>query len=235
MVNTFITSMKLSDTFKDLDYRRLGKQRLEAKQIINVLEKIDSGEDVSGIGFASHTATKMWIGYTNALKAYYNLCLQEWIDRGYKNNMVKYDVDETKFTNRECEFDGKITTFTSEETEFTYPPFASFKPFILSHRSALYKKDPKFYSKFLDEELEPYIEHGYLWPTHAGNEIYNNWNLNYLDKPGAGAPAQYRIPLSEATSWVNNKLKNPKTNRTIKENGPKYKEFETAAKFYKLI
>lgn len=235
MVNTFITSSYLPNTFKDLDYRRLGKQRVEAKQIIDILEKIDAGEDVSSIGFASHTATKMWIGYTNALKAYYNLCLDEWINRGYKNKMVKYDIDETRFTNRESVFDGVKTTFLTEDTEYSFPPFTSFRPFILFHRSALYKKDPKYYVKFLNEELEPYVDLGYLWPSHAGDIMYEKWDFKYLDKPGAGAPVQYRITLSEATEWVSNKFKNPKSGRSIKEGGPKYKELESAAIFYKLM
>lgn len=235
MVNTFITSLYLPNTFKKLDFRRLGKQRLEAKQLIDILKMIDNGEDVSNVGFSSHPVTQMWIGYTNALKAYYNLCLQEWIDRGYNNTMKKYDIDETKFINREVKFDGIKTTFISEDTEYSFPPFASFKPFILTHKAALYKKDPNFYAGFLNDELEPYVNLGYLWPTHYGNIIYEKWELKYIHPPGSGVPVQYRITENEARSWILNKLKNPKTNRSIKKDGPKYKEYHQAATHYNLL
>ena len=71
-----------------LDNKRLGKQRLEAMQLINILENKTTGK-----GWRSHPALKMWIGYTNSLKYYCNCCIDEWIYRGYKNTMIKYDVD----------------------------------------------------------------------------------------------------------------------------------------------
>jgi len=71
-----------------LDYRRLGKQRVECLQIINILE----GKQTSA-GWKSHPAVKMWEGYINSLKYYANCCIDEWISRGYKNTMEKYDVD----------------------------------------------------------------------------------------------------------------------------------------------
>lgn len=37
MVNTFITRYPLSDAIKDLDYRRLGKQRVEAQQVLTAI------------------------------------------------------------------------------------------------------------------------------------------------------------------------------------------------------
>jgi chromosome condensin MukBEF complex kleisin-like MukF subunit len=71
-----------------LDYKRLGKQRVECLQIIKILEN-----QQSTAGWQNHPAIKMWVGYTNSLKYYTNCCIDEWINKGYKNTMVKYDVD----------------------------------------------------------------------------------------------------------------------------------------------
>jgi hypothetical protein len=129
MVNTFIITENLSDTFKLLDSKKLGKQRLEAKQIIEILERIDNGEDITNIAYASHPAAKMWIGYTNALKAYYNLCVFEWINRGYNNTMKLYPIEHNKFKN--LNINSKLVN------QYNYPRFASFLPFINSHKAAL--------------------------------------------------------------------------------------------------
>jgi hypothetical protein len=34
----------------------------------------------------------MWHGHINALKHYYNLAIDEWVKRGYRNNMHKMKI-----------------------------------------------------------------------------------------------------------------------------------------------
>lgn len=213
MVNTFIISEYLPDTFTILDNKRLGKQRLEAKQIINILEKIDNGEDVLKIGFASHPATKMWIGYTDALKIYYNLCVTAWINRGFKNTMPLYQINHN----------------------VNYPKFLSFLPLINSHKAALIRKDPIFYKHLKTEDIEPYMKLGYLWPNTSNDDMYINWDFKFLSPMGSGVPPQYRITREIIEKWITNKNKNPITNRNIKQTSKIYKEYETVAKFHKLI
>lgn len=58
-----------------LDKRRLDKQRLEAKQLIDILERYDQTGILSG-GWSSHPALRSWIGYTNQLKAYFIIVLE---------------------------------------------------------------------------------------------------------------------------------------------------------------
>ena len=57
MVVTFVISNNPIDTFKILDVKRLGKQRLEAQMIIQILE----GKKTNG--YINHPMTKMWDGY----------------------------------------------------------------------------------------------------------------------------------------------------------------------------
>ena len=87
MVVTFVISNNPIDTFKILDVKRLGKQRLEAQMIIQILE----GKKTNG--YINHPMTKMWDGYVGGLKHYFNLCIDEWVRRGYKNKMEKYTDD----------------------------------------------------------------------------------------------------------------------------------------------
>ena len=56
MVNTFITSWDIDETARSLDYRRLGKQRVEAYQIWRALKGITKG-------WRNHPAARAWEGY----------------------------------------------------------------------------------------------------------------------------------------------------------------------------
>jgi hypothetical protein len=80
-MQTFLPSPSFEQSAKQLDYRRLGKQRVEAYQILNVLTGKRTG------GWVNHPATKMWRGYEDALKHYMNVMITEWVARGYNNNM----------------------------------------------------------------------------------------------------------------------------------------------------
>ena len=233
MVNTFIIYSDIYQTMKALDYRRLGKQRVEAKQIIDLLEYYDENDEFPEKGWKNHPAVLSWIGYTNALKAYFNICLLEWVNRGYNNTMESYDVKESKYIARECEFDGKTCIF-EKKTKYSYPKFVSFPPYLFSHQAALYRKDPKFYDFFDMDELEEYINIGYLWPNKYDNKIYKKWKIKYLDPIGTGAPVQYRITEDEVKTWIKDKSKNPKTGRAIKKGAGIYNDYKKAREFYEL-
>jgi hypothetical protein len=135
----FVTSAKL------LDYRRLGKQRLEAKQLINSIEKLKTDPNAK-VGWANHPARQMWVGYEEALKLYHNCMVQEWINRGYNNTMAMYvvDYDNLKF-----------------------PPWLGNPKLHASHRANLIRKDPVYYSQWTED---PTME--YYWPTRQ-NEASN--------------------------------------------------------------
>lgn len=85
---TFLPYPNYIRSVQALDMKRLGKQRVEAMQIINILENKQTTA-----GWKNHPAVKMWEGYINSLKYYCNCCIDEWVKRGYKNTMEKYPVD----------------------------------------------------------------------------------------------------------------------------------------------
>lgn len=141
MVNTFLPSPIFAESARMLDYRRLGKQRVECMQILNVLEKLKSWDGVEKIGWRNHPATRMWLGHEPALKQYTNIMIQEWIDRGYNNNMAFYQYDPK---------------------HINYPIWLNDDRFHASHRSNLLRKDPDYYGRFNWSE-SPDLE--YVWPV----------------------------------------------------------------------
>lgn len=103
-----------------LDDSRLGKQRIESKQILNALADPTDG-------WRRHPAVKMWKGYEHALRLYYNWCLFEWEARGYRNIALK----------REPVAD-----------EMRYPWWFHDEKYHSAWRAVLLAKDYEFYSRY---------------------------------------------------------------------------------------
>lgn len=106
-----------------LDYRRLGKQRVEAMQIYN---QITTGKG----GFPYHPINNMWKDNHNALAYYHNVCISEWVRRGYNNTMEKIDF-----------------SFYNPKGDFL-PDWLGDDRLHASHRSNLIRKDPTHYGQY---------------------------------------------------------------------------------------
>lgn len=138
-VQTFLPDSSFETSAKILDYRRLGKQRVETLQLLKAL----SGEKA---GWSNHPAAKMWKGHTNALVLYGVAMCNEWIGRGYKDTCLE-----------------KIKLYWREELSADYPEWMSNEDFFASHRSNLLRKNPDYYSSFGWSEPDT-LE--YVWPTN---------------------------------------------------------------------
>ena len=135
-MQTFLPFPSFHETAKVLDYRRLGKQRVEAKQIYLALTQ-------PNYGWKNHPAVKMWQGYENALVHYgLEMCTQ-WRIRGYKDTLTDF-------------FKLHI-----QHNSIVYPPWFGDAAFHASHRAALLMKNFEYYKTFNWVEL-PKIE--YIWP-----------------------------------------------------------------------
>lgn len=132
-MQTFLPYPDFKKSLQCLDYKRLGKQRVEAFQILKALRD-------PTYGWHNHPAVIMWKFYRNALKHYMNLAIEEWISRGYNNNM-------------------KIIPLRGR---LIYPPWFGIEEFHASHRSNLLRKDYNFYSQYNWKEPDnlPYV-----WPS----------------------------------------------------------------------
>ena len=142
-MQTFLPYISFQRSAQCLDYKRLGKQRVEAKQILNALDP-----DYDKKGWKTHPAVLMWAGYEDALKYYANCMITEWKKRGYNNTMEYYTVDAD---------------------EIKYPPWLGEREFHKSHKMNLLRKDFAYYGNhFLNESKTSVFEiesYPYWWPT----------------------------------------------------------------------
>ena len=86
-MQTFLPYDNFNLSLEVLDYRRLGKQRVESFQLLNAL----LGRTESK-GWINHPIAKMWKGYENALKLYLNKSIEIWKSQGYNNTMKYEDI-----------------------------------------------------------------------------------------------------------------------------------------------
>lgn len=126
-MQTFLPLPDFTESARVLDWRRLGKQRIEAKQILLALE--------CGGAWANHPCTKMWKGYENALAAYGAAVCSEWIKRGYRDSLSSF-------------FAWKAAVFDADRVNQPLPPWFGRESFHAAHRSALLRKDPIYYRQF---------------------------------------------------------------------------------------
>lgn len=135
-----------------LDYRRLGKQRVEVLQLLTALtsgpEKWvtmnGNSEIIRMTPWYNHPAAKMWRGYENALVSYGLAVCEEWLERGYKDTCLD-----------------KIYAFWDDSKNQDQPPWLGNEDFHAAHRSNLLRKDPVWYGQFgwTEPDNIPYI-----WP-----------------------------------------------------------------------
>ena len=116
-MQTFLPYASFEDTAKCLDYKRLGKQRVEALQIHNIV----SGKRTTG-GWVNHPAVVMWRDYPDALALYHNTMISEGFSRGYNNHMPLLEYNSVE-----------------------YPTWLGDNRLHSSHRANLIRKDSSFY------------------------------------------------------------------------------------------
>lgn len=132
-MQTFLPYPDFAASAQVLDYRRLGKQRVETKQILNALSGLSKG-------WVNHPASLMWRGHESALVEYGYAMTLEWRRRGYKDTMLPW------FEERRCPV-------------FVLPSWVGREDIHSSHRSNLLRKDPVFYGQFgwTESATLPYV------------------------------------------------------------------------------
>lgn len=132
MVNTFLPSPFFHRSAELLDNKRLGKQRVEAWQILQALRG-------STKGWVNHPATKMWKDHEKKLCEYGIAICDEWIKRGFKDTMRE-----------------KFIALYSELPDCDDPNWLGEMNFHRSHQSNLKRKDPDHYNFNVPDNL-PYL------------------------------------------------------------------------------
>lgn len=117
-MQTFLPLPNFEESAACLDRARLGKQRVEARQLVNAI--------LTRGAWCKHPAAKMWEDYVPALMHYSNVVIREWVARGYANTMQIIEPSK----------------------EIIYPWWFGDEAFHASHRSNLLRKNPMWYRQF---------------------------------------------------------------------------------------
>lgn len=156
-MQTFMPYRTFQASVECLDWRRLGKQRVEAFQILQTLLGQSNG-------WKNHPAVKMWAGYERALIYYGTLACCEWGRRGYQDHLiVRFQAMLPVAESKErilCAMHGRLYTFICP-----MPWWMGSETFHESHRSNLMRKDPEHYGPLFGRLYPTRPNLPYLWPV----------------------------------------------------------------------
>jgi pyrimidine dimer DNA glycosylase len=167
MVNTFLPYASFYRSADVLDRQRLGRQRVEVLIILRAL--------YGGRGYQNHPAVEMWRKKEVALASYGLYMCDEWIARGYEDNVAEEICDFFPFSQRsDLKMSPKLLLSLGE-----LPWWFGWYAFHESHRSNLLRKNPEWYGRRIRGER---INNGpfrrvilpslpYVWPSHE-RKIY---------------------------------------------------------------
>ena len=110
-MQVFLPFPCITESLQVLDKKRLGKQRVEAKQLLDVVLNDQKG-------WKNHPCARMYSQYPGFLIEYYNQSLVEFQNKGGKNNVLKRMIS----------------------MDLVYPPWFGDDKFHSSHRSNLLRK-----------------------------------------------------------------------------------------------
>jgi len=149
-VQTFLPYPDFAASAAVLDDRRLGKQRVEALQVLRAVTR-------ETYGWKRHPAVRMWMGYPEAIAAYGLAVCDEWVRRGCADTCaatIRVDLVEAGLPPPRSQAElarlGNIPGWLGDERLHR------------SHQAALVRKNPEYYRPLFpdaDRELP------YFWPT----------------------------------------------------------------------
>jgi hypothetical protein len=138
-MQTFLPYSDFAKSAKVLDNKRLGKQRLEAWLIYEI---ITNPRHLSG--WRNHPAIRMWQGHEGFLILYGLEIIREWLMRGFKDTIGDRFINEPL------------------KEGLSAPPWLGREDFHLSHQSNLVRKFPEYYRQFFPDVRD---DLPYVWPV----------------------------------------------------------------------
>lgn len=148
-MQTFLPYERFVCTALALDDRRLGKQRVEALQILNAIHR-------PGHGWRNHPAVRMWREHVEALVCYGVVVTRVWRRRGYRDTVLEQLLGYAP--------SGRPRSQRALAAAGLLPPWLGMPELHRSHRSALMRKNPEWYGRFFGE-VPPDIP--YVWPVRT--------------------------------------------------------------------
>ena len=148
-MQTFLPYPSFRESARCLDVRRLGKQRVECKQLL-LASGIHVGEhQPKQSSWVSHPACRMWRRHPLALIEYGIVVCREWRDRGYRDTLLD-------------QFLAAFEAVAWADGNGAMPNWLGYDRLHASHRSNLLRKDARHYGQFGWQE-PPDLP--YWWPV----------------------------------------------------------------------
>lgn len=151
-MQTFLPYADFAASAAVLDPRRLGKQRVEALQVLRALTR-------DTYGWKHHPAVRMWAGHAPAVAAYGLAVCAEWVGRGHS---------DTCAASIEADLAAAGLPPPAPQAELArrgaLPAWLGDPRVHASHRAALVRKVPTHYGP-LFADADPDMP--YFWPTDA--------------------------------------------------------------------
>ncbi|NYE35235.1 hypothetical protein F4692_000339 [Nocardioides cavernae] len=151
-MQTFLPYPDFAASARALDQKRLGKQRVEAIQVVRALT-------VPDYAWRNHPAALMWRGFEEALGRYGFACCEAWLELGFGDTCAATIAADLAAA-------GVRTVRTQDELAGAgaLPPWLGDPDLHLSHRSALVRKDPDFYRPLFPDAPD---DLPYVWPVRS--------------------------------------------------------------------
>ncbi|MET9494780.1 MSMEG_6728 family protein [Streptomyces sp. NPDC006552] len=150
-MQTFLPYPGFTRSAMVLDRARLGKQRVEALQVLR-------GLTVPGYGWRNHPAVRMWTGYEEALVRYGLDVCAAWVAEGRADTCATTLV--TDFATHRPGAQVRNQEQLAEAGEL--PPWLGEPAFHRSHQSALLRKAPELYADAFPDVPD---DLPYYWPA----------------------------------------------------------------------
>ena len=80
-MQTFLPYPDFAESAAALDPKRLGKQRVEALQVLRAVTR-------TTYGWKRHPAVRMWVGYPEGVASYGMVMVAEWVGRGWADTVA---------------------------------------------------------------------------------------------------------------------------------------------------
>ena len=146
-MQTFLPYASFERSARVLDTRRLGKQRVEALQILRALTR-------PAYGWKHHPAVLMWSGYEEALVSYAVAVCVEWRNRGHSDTCLEQITAESGVAAPRAQ--------DALKEAGALPPWLGQRAFHRAHRSALVRKQPNWYRVHFPNVPD---DLPYVWPV----------------------------------------------------------------------
>jgi hypothetical protein len=149
-MQTFLPYPDFAASAAVLDKARMGKQRVEALQVLRALT-------YPSYGWKRHPAVRMWAGYARGVAAYGLAVCTAWTAQG---------LPDTCATTIGADLTAAGLAAPLPQAQLAalreLPPWLGDDRVHASHRAALVRKDPAFYGPIFPE-VDPALP--YFWPV----------------------------------------------------------------------